>query len=199
MNTDRFYRLVYTIVWPFFNLVHPVKVIGRENIPEGGAVICPNHTSASDPFFVVYAFGHKHIMRAMAKKEVMKIPVAGWLLGKTGVFGVDRGAADISAVKTALRVLKEGYKLLMFPEGTRVGEGENVEAKTGAAMFAVRTGVPILPVYIPAKKPWFRPTTVVIGTPFVPVVESRKGTSEEFHAIAADLMERIRALGEGVQ
>ena len=199
MNTDRFYRLVYTIVWPFFNLVHPVKVIGRENIPEGGAVICPNHTSASDPFFVVFACGRKHIMRAMAKKEVMKIPVAGWLLGKTGVFGVDRGAADISAVKTALRVLKEGYKLLMFPEGTRVGEGENVEAKTGAAMFAVRTGVPILPVYIPAKKPWFRPTTVVIGTPFVPVVESSKGTSEEFHAIAADLMERIRALGEGVQ
>ena len=68
-----------------------------------------------------------------------------------------------------------------------------------AVWFAVRTGVPILPVYIPSKKPWFRPTTVVIGTPFMPEVESRKGTSEEFRAIAADLMERIRALGEGVQ
>ena len=135
----------------------------------------------------------------MAKKEVMKIPFVGWILGKAGVFGVDRGAADIGAVKTALRFLKEGRKLLLFPEGTRVGEGENVEAKTGAAMFAVRTGLPLLPVYIPAKKHWFRPTTVVIGEPFMPQVESRKGTSEEFRAIAADLMERVRALGEGAQ
>ncbi len=196
MSTDRCYHLLYAVIYPFFNLFHPVKAIGRENIPAGAAVICPNHTSASDPFFVVFAFKRRHIMRAMAKKEVMKLPLVGWILGKAGVFGVDRGAADITAVKTALRVLKEGRKLLMFPEGTRVGEGESVEAKTGAAMFAVRTGVPILPVYIPAKKRWFRPTTVVIGQPFLPQVESRKGTSEEFHAIAADVMERIRALGE---
>lgn len=199
MNMDRYYHFLYAVIWPFFNLFHPVKAVGRENIPEGGAIICPNHTSASDPFFVVFAFQRRHVMRAMAKKEVMGVPFVGWILGKAGVFGVDRGAADISAVKTALRFLKEGRKLLMFPEGTRVGEGESVEAKTGAAMFAVRTGVPILPVYIPAKKRWFRPTTVVIGKPFVPQVESRKGTSEEFHAIAADLMERVRALGEGAK
>lgn len=197
MSMDRFYHLLYTVVWPFFNLVHPVRVIGKENIPEGAVIICPNHTKASDPFFVLFAFGRKHVMRAMAKAEVMRLPVVGWLLSKAGVFGVDRGAADVNAVKTALRFLKEGNKLLMFPEGTRVGEGENVEAKTGAAMFSVRTGTPILPVYIPAKKNWFRPTTVVIGQPFTPQVAGRKGTSEEYHAIAEDLMSRIRALGEG--
>lgn len=197
MSMDRFYHLLYTVVWPFFNLVHPVRVIGKENIPEGAVIICPNHTKASDPFFVLFAFGRKHVMRAMAKAEVMRLPVIGWLLSKAGVFGVDRGAADVNAVKTALRFLKEGNKLLMFPEGTRVGEGENVEAKTGAAMFSVRTGTPILPVYIPAKKNWFRPTTVVIGQPFTPQVAGRKGTSEEYHAIAEDLMSRIRALGEG--
>ena len=196
MSTDRCYHLLYAVIYPFFNLFHPVKTVGQENIPDGAAVICPNHTNASDPFFVVFSFKRRHIMRAMAKKEVMKLPIVGWILSKAGVFGVDRGAADITAVKTALRVLKEGHKLLMFPEGTRVGEGENVEAKTGAAMFAVRTGVPIVPVYIPTKKRWFRPNTVVIGQPFFPQVESRKGTSEEFRAIAAELMERIRALGE---
>lgn len=199
MNTDRAYHLIYALIYPFFNLFHPVRAVGREHIPEGAAVICPNHTSASDPFFVVYAFGRGRVMRAMAKKEVMNIPVIGWILSKAGVFGVDRGAADIGAVKNALRVLKEGRKLLMFPEGTRVGAGESVEAKTGAAMFAVRTGAPIVPVYIPAKKRWFRPTTVVIGQPFIPQVESRKGTSEEFRVIAADLMERIRDLEEGAQ
>lgn len=196
MSMDRFYHVLYAVIWPFFNLFHPVTAIGRENIPEGAAIICPNHTKASDPFFVVFAFKRKYTMRAMAKAEVMRIPVIGWILNKAGVFGVDRGSADINAVKTALRHLKEGSKLLMFPEGTRVGEGESVEAKTGAAMFAVRTGVPIVPVYIPAKKQWFRPTTVVIGQPFRPQVAGRKGTSEEYHAIANELMERIRVLGE---
>lgn len=196
MSMDRFYHVIYAVVWPFFNLFHPVRAVGREHIPEGAALICPNHTKASDPFFVVFAFKRKHVMRAMAKAEVMRVPVIGWLLGKAGVFGVNRGAADINAVKTALRFLKEGRKLLMFPEGTRVEEGENVEAKTGAAMFAVRTGAPIIPVYIPAKKRWFRPTTVVIGQPFYPKVADRKGTSEEYRAIADDLMARIHALEE---
>lgn len=196
MSMNRYYHLLYSIVWPFFALFHPVRAVGRENIPEGAVIICPNHTKASDPFFVLYAFGRKHVMRAMAKAEVMRLPMIGWLLSKAGVFGVDRGAADVAAVKTALRFLKQGDKLLMFPEGTRVGEGENVEAKTGAAMFSVRTGTPILPVYIPAKKNWFRPTTVVIGQPFLPEVAGRKGTSEEYRAIADDLMERICALGE---
>lgn len=196
MSMDRVYHVLYALIWPFFSLVHPVKAVGRENIPEGAALICPNHTKASDPFFVVFAFRRKHVMRAMAKVEIMRVPVVGWILRRAGVFGVDRGAADINAVKTALRFLKEGNKLLMFPEGTRVEEGESVEAKTGAAMFAVRTGSPIVPVYIPAKKRWFRPTTVVIGQPFLPQVESRKGTSEEYRAIADDLMERIRRLGE---
>jgi len=197
MSTDRVFHLLYVIIWPFFNLFHPVRAVGRENIPEGAVIICPNHTKLSDPFYVLFAFGRRHVMRAMAKAEVMRLPVVGWILSKAGVFGVDRGAADVNAVKTALRTLKEGNKLLMFPEGTRVGEGENVEAKTGAAMFSVRTGTPILPVYIPAKKNWFRPTTVVIGHPFTPQVAGRKGTSEEYRAIADDLMQRIRALGEG--
>lgn len=199
MSTDRFFHALYAVVWPFFNLVHPVKAVGRENIPEGAALICPNHTRASDPFFVLYAFKRKHIMRAMAKAEIMRVPVIGWVLRKAGVFGVERGTADINAVKTALRVLKDGYKLLLFPEGTRVGEGESVEAKTGAAMFAVRTGSPIIPVYVPAKKRWFRPTTVVIGQPYYPQVAGRKGTSEEYRAISDELMERIYALGEGAQ
>ncbi len=196
MSMDRNFRILYAVIWPFFHLFHPVRAVGRENIPEGAALICPNHSSASDPFFVVFAFKRRHIMRAMAKAEIMRVPLIGWILSKAGVFGVDRGSADINAVKTALRHLKEGRKLLMFPEGTRVEEGESVEAKTGAAMFAVRTGSPIVPVYIPAKKRWFRPTTVVIGKPFTPQVAGRKGTSEEYRAIANELMERIRALGE---
>jgi len=99
-----------------------------------------------DPFYVVFAFGRRYPMRAMAKIQIMRVPFIGWILGKGGVFGVDRGHADMHAVKTALKLLKDGNKLLMFPEGTRVREGEDVAAKTGAAMFATRTGVPIVPM-----------------------------------------------------
>lgn len=197
MRRESFYHLLYNIIWPFFTLAHPVKAIGRENIPEGAAVICPNHTKASDPFFVVFAFGRKYTMQAIAKKEIMKVPVIGWLLGKAGVFGVDRGSADMKAVKTALSCLKEGRKLLVFPEGTRVQEGESVEAKGGAALFATRTGTPLLPVYIPTKRKWFRSVTVVIGEPYYPKIAGRKATAEELQSISNDLMLRVRALGEG--
>ena len=191
---DRFYRVIYLIILPFFQLFHPVRAVGREHIPEGAAVICPNHTAMSDPFFVVYAFKRQYPLRVMAKMQLMRLPFIGWLLGKAGVFGVNRNGADVTALKTAMKVLKEGHKLLMFPEGTRVGEGENVEAKTGAAMLAVRNQVPLVPVYVPAKKKWFRPTRVIIGEPFQPAVAGRKGPAEEYHAIAAELMARVREL-----
>ena len=198
MSLDRVFHLLYVIIWPFFNLFHPVRAVGREHIPEGPVVICPNHSALSDPFFVVYAFGYRYPMRAMAKAELLRVPFIGWILGKAGVFGVERGSADVGAVKKAMKFLKDGDKLLMFPEGTRVEEGESVEAKTGAAMLAVRTGVPLLPVFVPTRKRWFAPNTVVIGQPYFPQVSGRKGTPEEYHAIANDLMERVHALGERV-
>ncbi|MBQ3134393.1 MAG: 1-acyl-sn-glycerol-3-phosphate acyltransferase [Oscillospiraceae bacterium] len=196
MREDSLYRVLYVLLWPVFHLLYPIKVTGRENIPDGAAVICPNHTHALDPFFVVYAFRRKHILRAMAKAELMRVPLLGWLLRKVGVFGVERGSADIAAVKTSLRYLKEGRKLLMFPEGTRVGAGESVEAKTGAAMFSTRAGVPIVPVYVEAHKRLFRPNRVAIGQPFLPQTAGRKGTAEEYRAIADDMMARIRRLEE---
>lgn len=194
-----FYAFFWSLAWPFFNLFHPVRQIGRKNIPKGGAVVCGNHTALSDPLFLVFAAGRKNQMRPMAKSEVMRIPVLGWLLKKAGVFGVDRGKADVGAIKTAMKYLKSGEKVLLFPEGTRVKrgtdkEGHEGEAKTGAAMLAMRTGVPLIPVYIPEKKRWFRCTTVVFGEPYYPETAETRATAEEYHAVAENLMERIQAL-----
>lgn len=192
------YTFLYCVVYPFFNLVHPGRVIGRENIPQGGLMICCNHTSDSDPLYLAFAFRLKNQIRPMAKMELLQIPVVGWLLAKAGIFGVERGKSDIGAVKQAMKFLRDGEKVLIFPEGTRVHEsrGEVSHPKAGAAMLAVRCGVPILPVYIPEKKRWFRRTPVVIGEAFTPTVSTRKGTQEEYEAITEDLMVRIRALKE---
>ena len=194
---DAWFHVLYSIIWPFFHLFRPIRAVGREHIPDGAAVICPNHTTIGDPFYVVFAFGRKYPMRAMAKIQIMRVPFIGWILGKAGVFGVDRGRADMKAVKTALKFLKDGHKLLMFPEGTRVHEGEDVSAKTGAAMFATRTGVPLLPVYIQTKKKLFRRNTVVIGEPYYPQFAGRKPTADELDAITRELMDRVRLLEEG--
>lgn len=74
MSTEQFYRFLYLVVWPFFNLFHPVRTVGREHIPEGAAVICPNHTALSDPFFVAFAFQKKNPLRVMAKIQLMRVP-----------------------------------------------------------------------------------------------------------------------------
>lgn len=194
-----FYTLVYCVAWPFFNLVHPCKAIGRENIPEGAALLCPNHTSLTDPLFAVFALHLHNRPQVMAKAEVMEIPVLGWLLRKAGVFAVERGKSDVGAIKHALKALKSGEKLRLFPEGTRSKTGELGQAKGGAAMLAVRTGVPILPMYIPAEKRWFRRTPVVFGEPYYPRIAGPKGTAEEYEGIARDLMGRIAALKELAQ
>lgn len=193
---NKMYAVIYPLVWLFMRIFHPWRVIGAENIPEGAAVFCGNHTTAGDPLYVVCALGRKRQIHVMAKEEIMRWPVVGWILKKAGIFGVKRGSADVAAVKEALRVLKAGERLLIFPEGTRVREGETSEAHTGAVMFATRTGAPLVPVYIAPKKRIFRRTAVVFGQPFHPKFEGRKPSSNELQNIADELMGRIRALAE---
>ena len=196
-KTDRWFHFLYIVIWPFFSLFRPVRAIGRENIPDGPVVICPNHSTIGDPFYVAFGFGYRYVMRAIAKIQIMRLPFIGWILGKGGVFGVDRDTNDLKAVKTGLKCLKDGNKLLLFPEGTRVREGMTVEPKTGAALFATRTNSMLLPVYIPRKKKLFRFNTIIIGKPYYPEFEGRKPTGEDLQRITDELMDRIYKLGEG--
>ena len=192
---NRMSKFIYGLAWPFFTLVHPGKVIGRENIPEGGALVCANHTRNSDPLYVYFAFGRNAGMKVMAKHEITGWPVVGTILKKCDILiWVKRGAADIAAVKAALKSLKEQSKLLIFPEGTR--HEETGEGKTGAAMIAIRSGVPIVPVFVPAKKRWFARTPVVIGEPYLPFHEDRKPTIEDYRKATEELMGKIAALEE---
>ena len=193
---NKVYAVLYPLLWIFMKIFHPWRAVGAENIPEGAALLCGNHTTAGDPLYVVCCLGRRRQAHVMAKEEIMRWPVVGFILKKAGIFGVKRGKADVAAVKEALRVLKGGERLLMFPEGHRVKEGETAEAHTGAAMFSTRTGAPLVPVYIQPKKRLFRKTTVVFGESYHPEFEGRKPTPEDYRRIADDLMARIRALGE---
>ncbi len=168
------------------------KVIGHENIPEGGCVICPNHSDVIDPPLVSAAIGNPIRIRLMAKKELFQGKFFGRLIAWLGAFPVDRDRADITAIKTALQAVKDGNKLIIFPQGTR-GGGEH-EAKEGAAMLAVRTRAPIVPVYVTENKTRRCRAVVIFGKPFQPDPKTR-----DYAAVSEEILRRIYALREAEQ
>ncbi|MGN0979522.1 MAG: lysophospholipid acyltransferase family protein [Candidatus Avoscillospira sp.] len=176
---------------PFF------RVVGREHVPkEGRLVICANHSGLADPIWVIFGLRLGRMPRIMAKKEAMQVPILGPFLKAIGIFGVDRSGADVSAVKTGLKCLRDEQALLVFPEGTRVRPGKIVEPKRGALMLATRTDSPVLPVYLSTKRFPFGPMRCVIGESYRPEFAGAKPTDEEMDAAMQDLMARIYRLGE---
>ena len=194
---NKFYSLVYSVLWVLAGILFPWKVVGRENVPqEGGVVICANHTSFLDPILVLLAATKKRQIHVVAKAELFKIPVLNWILKGIEMIPVKRGMSDVTAFKESLRVLRNGEPLLIFPEGTRVKEGQEVEAHPGAIVMAARSNVPVLPVYIGKKKRLFRKTDVVFGEPYMLQFEGRKPTHEASQHMTDELMKKISALGE---
>ena len=192
----RFYRFVYTIIAPFIRLFFPHRAVGLENLPEGGALLCANHASGWDPIIIAIALPKHSRMTVMGKDQLFHIPILGFLLRKLGIISVKRGGNDLTAIKTSMKALSGGNRLLVFPEGTRVDEQGDVEAKGGVAMMAVRTGVPMIPVYCGGKHKFLRKTTIVFGEPYVPVIAGRRPTPDENRAIAREMLNRIYALSE---
>lgn len=185
-----FQRIAIPAVSLYDHLKYNYRVIGREHIPEGGCVVIANHSQWADPVLVATALGNKHDFAAMGKKELFQIKGLGPLIIALGAFPVERNQADITAIKRALQAVRDGRKLLIFPEGTtRHKEGDAI--KEGAARIALKTKAPVLPVYIPENKKFRSKVTVVIGEAFVP--EATK-TKEGFQRLSEEMMRRVYAL-----
>ena len=192
------YCFLYVVCRIGLFLYHPYfRVKGREHVPkEGRLVICANHSGLADPIWVIFGLRMGRMPMIMAKKEALQVPVLGKFLKAIGVFGVDRSGADVNAVKTGLKCLREERALLLFPEGTRVRPGKTVEPKRGALLMASRTDSPVLPVYLCNKRFPFGPMRCVIGEPYKLQFAGAKPTDAELDAAMGDLMTRIYRLGE---
>ena len=195
MKKNPFYAFIWAILRPLILWLFPVEIQGRENLPDEPVVLCANHSSAWDPVLIVCALHDDVPLRIMAKQQLFRIPAVGGFIRYMGAFPVDRGNSDIGAVKTAIQSLRDGWNLFLFPEGTRVKQPGQVEAKAGAGMMAIRAGVKLAPVFIGMKKRLFRKTPIIIGEPFEPVYTGRKGTAEEYTANSHEVMHRAYALG----
>ena len=115
----------------------PAKFIGKQNIPKGACIISSNHTSNLDAVLLAVHTWEKKFY--VAKKELFKNKLFGSFLKSVGAIKIDRQSTDVGAIKNCMKTLKEGKKLVIFPEGTR-HENENMElgeVKHGVAMFAI--------------------------------------------------------------
>ncbi len=151
-------------------------VIGRENLPDGPALIASQHQSAFDTLVwltivprVSYVF----------KAELARIPLFGPMLRPSGQIPLDRGAS-FATIKNLLRgaerAVAEGRQIVIFPEGTRIEHGATATLRPGVAALASRTGLPVIPVATDSGLRWGRrafrkragPIHIVIGPPIPP-------------------------------
>jgi cytidylate kinase len=180
-----------------------------DEIPrEGPVILVANHASNADPVviggFLTPRLGRR--IHWLGKKELFDWPVIGWAARNGGVHPVDRSTADLEAFRLARRILDEGHVLMVFPEGTRAPDGVLAQPKDGAAMLALRTGAPVVPIGVgdsdllwPRGRLLPRPggrVTMRVGSPFRlrdEIGGSVTGRAAKTAATAA-LMRRIAAL-----
>ena len=127
---------------------------GAENIPKGPVVILCKHQSAWETFVLQEIFPD---VLFVWKKEIKLIPFFGWALAVTPSISIDRGAGK-EAMRSMLAQggmrLKQGYSIVIFPEGTRAPPGSQHRYKIGGAFLAVESGVPVLPVALNSGEFW---------------------------------------------
>jgi len=145
--TWRLYAVLKPIVVALSRGYWRLQARGRERVPpEGPLILVSNHSSVLDPPFIGAAAPRR--LTFLAKAELFRVPMFGALIRAVGAHPLRREGGDPSALRTALRLVKEGEALLVFPEGTRGPEGALREAKAGAGMLAVLSGAPVVPVWI---------------------------------------------------
>jgi len=157
-----FYRILKAIIKPVFHLLFRIKTVHKERLKvKGPLIIVANHRSDMDPFFVHFAVRPK--VYIMSKAELFRIPLLRTIVRGLGAYPVQRGKGDLGALQTTERLLNEGKIVAIFPEGTRTREREMLPFQHGAAMVAMRTGVPVLPLYFSRTLRPLRRTRLVVG------------------------------------
>ena len=184
-----------------FLIAFNMKTEGRENVPKDTAVIfAANHRTNADPPVVAACSKGRHCF--MAKEELFRNPLFGWLIRNLGAVPVSRGKGDMAVIDTAVERLENGTNLMIFPEGTRSKDGKVHRGHTGAALIAAKSGKPIVPVGICfGEKLSFRtPITIKYGKPIYPAdyVDNREEPNpRQLVKLKNRYMEDIKRLVEG--
>jgi 1-acyl-sn-glycerol-3-phosphate acyltransferase len=173
-------------------------VHGGDGVPtQGPLIVASNHSQYADPVLVCVAVPRR--LQWMAKKQLFAFPFRKFF-EFIGSFPVDREGGGRAAIRAALAFLAEGWALGIFPEGTHRGAGAAREAKSGVVVLALRSGSPVLPVYVgrvpgPLSRLRGHKLHIYVGEPIQ--LDTALRGAPAYRAAADEIMHTIYALPEG--
>jgi len=192
---------------PYSRLLHRLRVPGPEEdpVPRTGAfIVAANHRSGIDPLLLSIVTRRR--IRFLMAREYYEVPVLHWIFRALDCIPVNRDGNDLSATKTALRVLRDGQVLGIFPQGGIREASDDLEGKPGTALLALRTGASVVPFHIQGSpnfdsvlRAFLTPsrTTIRWGAPIkfeAPGVE--KSSRAELEEVTTSILKAIRTLGQ---
>lgn len=195
-SRNGFYKTILFLAYWFFKLLYRHKIYGLKNVPPGASILAANHVSFYDP--PVLSISTPYEVHFLARKTLFDSIVLGPLIRRLNAHPVSGKAQDVAVFKTIVRLMKEGKKVIIFPEGKRSLNGTLQPIKPGISLLISRTGAAVVPAYLhgtfdvwPSGKRFpklFGKTACVFGKPlhFAP-----KATQEE---IAFQIEKEILAL-----
>ena len=180
--------VVTNVIRLYCKIVYKYEVIGKENIPKEGALLfCGNHTSYLDgPLIIITS---PRTMRFMAKQDLKEKLLFRYLCYAYDAIYVKRDSKDIGPLKEALKELKNGGCIGIFPEGTWNGMDKNDgKIKNGAAYMSMKTGAKIIPIGINGEAKPFHKVTITYGKPidFGKLLEGK--TAKEVETEATEIL-----------
>ena len=200
-------RWVYWLGWmafgAAFRTLFGLKIVGRENlITEGPVLVASNHQSFLDPPLIGNLYDTEMVFLA---RKTLFVGFFKWLYPQWNAIPVDQDRPDMSSLKTIIRRLKEGHRVLIFPEGARTLDGEIGEAAPGIGLIAAKSGAVIQPVRISGAREAlprgsarirFARITVSVGPPIRLTAEDLQATTgkEGYERITEKIMRAIAAL-----
>ncbi|RKY31093.1 MAG: 1-acyl-sn-glycerol-3-phosphate acyltransferase [Candidatus Omnitrophota bacterium] len=188
------YNLFRFIFFVIFKLLFRYEVRGRENIPKsGGFILASNHVSYLDPIAV--GIGTSRRLSYLGRHDLFSNPFFSLALYKAGVVPIKRKSADLAALKEAMRRVKRGLGLVIFPEGTR-GAGLK-EVQPGIGFLAAKLNVPVVPVFVRGTEKALPKASKFIKPVKISVFFGRQISIERrtpYPDIAQKIMDSIRRL-----
>ena len=181
---------------PLVRLFYPFRFYGNRKVKDGAGLYVMNHYRMVDPIYPISTTWEG--IHFIGKKEVFSMPVYGFFCRKVKLIGVNRDGADIRGFMDALKCLKNGEKVAIFPEGTRNKTNEPfLPFKSGAAMIAIRAKAPVIPIVIYHKARLFRTSHILIGDPFeLTEYYDQKLTDELLKEADEKILQKLSAMRE---
>ena len=204
MKNDAFQKLIYQsvsklFVLPIYKYLFRGHLIGIENIPQKNAfIMVSNHGSLLDPPLLGHALGRN--ISFMAKAELFKVPLLGFIIKACGAYPVKRGIVDKNTIKTACKKLTNDNCIGIFIDGTRQKNGRVNRPKQGAALLAFKNQKLLLPVAIVNSHklirfkffmPLFSKIVIKVGKPVQPPNSSSR---DDLNSVTMHLQDKINNL-----